>query len=230
LFHRLADEAIGVHEVRDARHRPGRHLAENLRLAEHTILQRHAVALRSLGLLAHEQPRDVHHPLVPLILRVRALQVTELALPAEVGRAREIVGRELLGARGVVLLDVAIDPREHVRERPAVTHAHAAVVADVEHPPHLALEIARVPVALLVRIERRRLLRNGIQLRHEKKGTPGAVANREERGEPPRRQDARRRRGLESGRVSVSPLSEQSPSLGVLASWRLSRSRVTVGV
>ena len=119
---RFATRAIG----------PGGHPAEQLRLAEHVVLQRDAVAPRALRLLAHEQPRDVEQPRVPLVRRVRALDVAELALPAELRGAREGRVVELLGARRAALLDVAVDAREHVRERAAVADAHPAAVADLE--------------------------------------------------------------------------------------------------
>ncbi len=164
--HDLPDEAIRVHEVGDACRGPRRQPAHELRLAEDAILQGHAVAPRALRLLAREEARHVEHPLVAFVRRVRALDVAELALPAELRRAREGLGVEQLGACGAAFLDVAIDAREDVRERPAVADAHPAVVADLEHPPHLGLEIARVPVPLVVRVERGPLRRMRVDLGH----------------------------------------------------------------
>jgi hypothetical protein len=165
-LHGFPDQAIGVHEVRDAGRGARRQLTQELRLAEDAILQGHAVASRPLRLLAREESRHVDHPLVAFVLGVWALDVAKLALPAELSRTGKAVRVEQLRAGGAAFLDVAIDPGEEVREGPAVADAHPAVVANLERPPHLGFEIAGVPVPIAVRIERRRLLRMGVDLGH----------------------------------------------------------------
>src|SRR5579864_7762015 len=97
---------------------------------------------------------------------VRALDVTNLALPAQLGRPGERLRVELLGAGSPALFDGPIDAREDVWKRSAVAYAHATAVADFEYTAHLDLEIACVPVTNLVRVERRRLGGNWIDLGH----------------------------------------------------------------
>ena len=179
--HGLAHEAVGVDEVRDARHRPRRHPAEQLGLAQHPVLHRHAVSLGALGLLAQQEARDVERPLVRVFLRVGALHVAKLALPAQLGGARERRVVKHLGAGRPALLDVAVDAREHVRERAAIADAHAAAVADLERPPHLALEIAGVPVSRLVRVDGRGLLGDEVDLGHGPAGESTKGRSRQRR-------------------------------------------------
>ena len=52
---------------------------------------------------------------MPFIRCVRALDVTELALPTEIRDRREIVGAESLCAVRAVI-DVAVDALEHLRK------------------------------------------------------------------------------------------------------------------
>src|SRR5262249_4842555 len=139
------------------------------RLAEHAILERHAVAPCPVCLLAAEHPRDIDLPLVPFVRRVGAFDVAELALPAEIADCSEILRSQALSADGAPL-DIAVDARKHVWERPAVVHAHPAVVTDLEEAPELPFEIRRIPEAPIVRNARRGFCGFGIDLTQE--GSP----------------------------------------------------------
>ena len=69
-----------------------------------------------------------------------------------------VVGRQRLGLAGLEV-HVAVDAPEQLRERRAEPDAHPATVTDGQDAPKLAREVLGVPVAGVVRIERRRTIR-----------------------------------------------------------------------
>ena len=150
----FAHEAVRVHEVRDARLRPDRGFADRRGLAQNTIDEGDPLAPRTDGFLARHQARKVERFVRALIGRVRALDVAELALPAVVAHAANGSGADSLRAVRAPRFDLLVDRVEEQRERPAVPHAHAAVLADRERALELLLEIARVEIARIARRSR----------------------------------------------------------------------------
>ena len=150
LFGDFAEQPAFVDEVGDAGHGARTEAADDAGLAEDAIDEWNAVAPRALRLLARHEPRKIDELTGPLVLGIGALDVAELALPAEVAGAREVGVRKMLGSLGASLVDVPIDGVEDRGERAAITDAHAAFVADLEDALELRLEIDGIPVTRIV--------------------------------------------------------------------------------
>src|SRR5262249_13828032 len=147
------------------------------------------VAACALCFLARHEPRKIEELGRPLVGRIGALDVAELALPAEVAGLLEVGHRELLRSFGAARLDVAIHRREDRRGRAAVTDAHAAFVADLKDSFERELEIPRVPGPRVVGTLGGRLGGTARELGHDVfRGVRGAAmwSRREAKHCPPR--------------------------------------------
>jgi hypothetical protein len=91
--------------------------------------------------------RKIHLKLVPVTGRVRALNLTELALKAGVHDPLRVDRRHLANV-AVVL----VDRGEQDRERVTVLEAHTTAMADLEDALDFFVERVFVPVLLFARV------------------------------------------------------------------------------
>jgi hypothetical protein len=149
LFEEPAVERHAVHRVGEAEAR-ARQLRGEVRVPEQPVAQASALALPPLGLVAVDEPREVELELVAVARRVRALDLAQLALEAEVHDAVRLRRVEPLRVAVVLPVYLFVERREGV----AVLEAHATSVADLEDARRLLAQRARVPVDRLGRVVR----------------------------------------------------------------------------
>src|SRR5262249_9514244 len=116
--------------------------AHTIGIAEHPVTEREAGPRGLLGGVAVDEGGEVELELVVLAASVRALDLAQLALEAEVHDAVGLRPAQAPHVARVLLVDQA----EEGRERVAVLEAETTPVTDLEGALHLLGERGRIPV------------------------------------------------------------------------------------
>ena len=140
--HRLHEGAVHRQLVQPVHEGRGQapELPDELGVAEHPVLERHALLPRLGGAGAQHEPREVDLPSVRR--RVGAVVVAALALVAEVHDFLDVARGQLLD---VAVHGVHVEPVEQHLERRAERQTPPAAAADVVDPPQLTVDAAELP-------------------------------------------------------------------------------------
>jgi len=132
LFQKDPVQPNAIGKVRDAETGASQE-ARKVGIAEHAVAEAKSITLRSLCLVAMDEPREIQFEFMIVTLCVRALDLAQLALKAGVHDRARLGGGDAANI-AIVLL---VQQRKKRWEAVAVLEAEPAAVADLERPPDL---------------------------------------------------------------------------------------------
>lgn len=125
---------------------PGTERADEIRIPQHAVGEGNPGFLDFLGFRARYEPREVDSPFM-VTGRVGAIDITELALKAEIDNLVHVLGFELLRVDfGILLIGaVAVDSLEELGKTAAEFIAQPAICSQLKHALDFRAQVLWVP-------------------------------------------------------------------------------------